>query len=496
MSPRPPVIVEEVRSASDGGVHRGSEEADSAPLGCLWLRCYPSRTEARAGSQAGALVLRLDDDFWALRVGLCGIYRHMNFMPLLLSLFAQADGLSLGPFLGHVDHHRAFVWVRASSPGTLLLKAGEQGQELNLRVEGVAEVENDLTVSFELNGLTPGSDWDFQILKGEEELGAGSFQTAPALDTPSKVRIAFGSCASDSKFPELKTFSQVLKTSCDSLVFLGDTPYIDSTDLAVQRRRYREFLGHPAVSGVLSRVPAWSTWDDHDFGKNDTDGRMKGKENSRRAHLEYHAGPPAGDGAAGIYRSFRRGPVEVFLIDARWFAATEPAEADPEKHTLLGAAQWKWLRAGLKSSTAHFKLLTTGMIWNESVRPMKSDHWGNYPHEREQLFRFIGEEGISGVVLIGGDIHRTRVVRHDVEALTGYPLIELISSPMANSVIGSAKQPHPGLIYDVGNSQTFMSFEADSTAQTPHWTARFLDHEGVELFRISRSLAELSTPPK
>ena len=88
----------------------------------------------------------------------------MNFMPLLLSLFAQADGLSLGPFLGHVDHHRAFVWVRVSSPGTLLLKAGEQGQELNLRVEGVADVENDLTVSFELNGLSPSFAYEYVSL--------------------------------------------------------------------------------------------------------------------------------------------------------------------------------------------------------------------------------------------------------------------------------------------------------------------------------------------
>ena len=420
----------------------------------------------------------------------------MNFMPLLLSIFTQADGLTLGPYLGHIDHDSAFVWVRAASPGAFVLEAGVKGEALSLRADGVADAEQDLTISFELDGLSADTDWVFRVMKGEEELGAGSFHTAPALDKPSKVRIAFGSCASERKFPELTTFSQVLKAGCDSMVFLGDTPYIDTTDLAVQRRRYREFLGHPAVSAVISRVPAWSTWDDHDFGKNDTDGRVKGKENSRRAHLEYHAGPPAGDGSNGIYRSFRRGPVEVFLIDARWFAATEPAESDSEKHTLLGAAQWKWLREGLKGSTAPFKLLTTGMIWNESVRPMKSDHWGNYPHEREQLFRFIGEEGISGVVLIGGDIHRTRVVRHDVEEWTGYPLVELITSPMGNSVIGSANQPHPGLLYDVGNSQTFMSFEADSTTSPPHWVARFLDHEGGELYRISRSLAETSRGDK
>jgi len=401
--------------------------------------------------------------------------------------------------LGHVDHQSAYVWVRAAEPGALTLVATSPEPELQSglhfvkRAEGQASLESDLTIAFALSELPPGRAWSFRILSGEDVLGSGEFSTAPALSAPSKVRIAFGSCASERRFPELATFGQILETGCDSMVFLGDTPYIDTTDLEVQRRRYREFLGHPSVSAVISKVPAWSTWDDHDFGRNDTDGRIPGKENSRQAHLEYHAGPAPGDGAGGIYRSFRRGPAEVFLLDARWYAGTEPAASDPEKLTLLGAAQWRWLKEGLKASTAPFKLLTTGMIWNESVRPNKSDHWGNYPYEREALFRFLGEEQISGVVLIGGDIHRTRVVRHDVEEWVGYPLVELITSPMANSTILTANQPHPGLLFDTGNTQNFMAFEADSTVDPPRWTARFIDHEGSELYQVSRTLAELKS---
>ena len=409
----------------------------------------------------------------------------------LLCAVSLSDGLTHGPYLGHIDHESAYIWVRAAEAGELTLKATSAEGGLVKSAAGEATSETDLTVAFALEGLEPETAWGFQVLRGEEEVGEGEFTTSSPLGAPTKVRIAFGSCASERRFPELATFGQILKTECDSMVFLGDTPYIDSTDLTIQRRRYREFLGHPAVSAVISSVPAWSTWDDHDFGKNDTDGRIEGKENSRRAHLEYHAGPAAGDGSSGIYRSFRRGPVEVFLIDARWFARTEPAESDPDKLTLLGASQWRWLKDGLKASTATFKLLTTGMIWNESVRPNKSDHWGNYPHEREALFRFLGKEEISGVVLIGGDIHRTRVVRHDVEEWVGYPLVELITSPMANSTILTAKQPHPGLLFDTGNTQNFMAFEADSTVDPPRWTARFIDHEGNELYRISRTEAEL-----
>lgn len=427
-----------------------------------------------------------------MRGGCWGIYRLMIHAALLLSLLAGADGLTLGPFLGHIDHESAYVWVRAAEPGALQLVATCGAGDLVRKAEGVADPEHDLTVAFCLSELPSGSAWSFQVLRDGEQVGAGEFRTVEDPDSPSKVRIAFGSCASVRRFPELATFAQVLKTGCDSMVFLGDTPYIDSTELAVQRRCYREFLGHRAVSAVISRVPAWSTWDDHDFGRNDTDGRLKGKERSRQAHLEYHAGPDPGDGSGGIYRSFRRGPVEVFLIDARWFAGTEAAASDSAQRTLLGAAQWKWLKAGLVASSAPFKLLTTGMIWNGSVRPNKPDHWGNYPHEREALFRFLGKEKISGVVLIGGDIHRTRVVRHDVEEWVGYPLVELITSPMANTTIVAANAPHPGLMFDTGNTQNFMAFEADSSVDPPVWLARFIDHEGQELYRVSRTLAELT----
>ena len=85
-----------------------------------------------------------------------------------------------------------------------------------------------------------------------------------------------------------------------------------------------------------------------------------------------------------------------------------------------------------------------------------------------------------------------RLVRHDVEEWVGYPLVELITSPMANSTILTAKQPHPGLLFDTGNTQNFMAFEADSTVDPPRWTARFIDHEGRELFKISRSEPELT----
>ena len=42
---------------------------------------------------------------------------------------------------------------------------------------------------------------------------------------------------------------------------------------------------------------------------------------------------------------------------------------------------------------------------------------------------------------MGGDIHRPRAIEHDTAATVGYPLLELISSPMHERVIGRPTDP-------------------------------------------------------
>ena len=108
----------------------------------------------------------------------------------------------------------------------------------------------------------------------------------------------------------------------------------------------------PPSRNLVAGRSLYATWDDHDFGRNDTNGNLPGKENSRRAFVEYHANPSYGDGKQGIYTKFRRGNVEVFLLDTRFFAATEMSPIAPDKPTLLGKQQWRWLLDGLKQSSS------------------------------------------------------------------------------------------------------------------------------------------------
>jgi alkaline phosphatase D len=282
--------------------------------------------------------------------------------------------------------------------------------------------------------------------------------------------------------------------NADAVVLIGDTPYIDSTDLAVQTRRHREFAAVGEYQKLLQSRPCWWTWDDHDFGANNACGLLPGKENSRLAYTRYRPQINYGDGSGGIYTSFRYGPVEMFLLDTRWFAMTEPSHANPAFPALLGTRQWNWLAQGLRESTAPFKLLACGMIWDDKeVRTSSNDSWGgNYLHERKALEKFILTQRIPGVVLVGGDIHASRVLRYRSAATVGYNLVQFIASPIHASVIPTLNVYNPELVRSAVEPNVFLLLEADSTVTPPRLQGTLINAKGERVFAYELNLSDIT----
>ena len=400
-----------------------------------------------------------------------------------------------GPFVGHVDETSARIWARIDRSGNYRLIISSKEDSFTRTVEQTSDRENDGCLVWTIQGLQSDTRYGYQIQLGsqaEEMEGKGEFRTAKSRLLRDTLTIAFGSCSNDLRFSSQKVWKQIGLQRPSLMVLLGDTPYIDSTDLLVQRQRYQEFYRLKGLQSLFRTIPFYATWDDHDFGANDTTGNLVGKESARESFIAYHANPGYGSKNQGIFTSFRRGPIEVFLLDTRWFAGTEPSPVDSDRPTLLGHVQWHWLKEGLMASQASFKILASGMIWNGAVRPGKKDHWETYSHERDALFSFLGEKRISGVVLMGGDIHRSRVLRYPTKNTVGYDLTEFISSPLANTVIETADVASPYLLHDVGQQETFMLLTADTLkAGKESLLMRCMNSQGEELFRTQLFLSEL-----
>lgn len=386
-----------------------------------------------------------------------------------------------GPMVGHVTSDSAILWARGATPGEYELRVFPSGEDqVHQTAASVATTERDLTMTWQVRDLKPGRRYRYEIRFEAAPIGDGKGQEFSTLRDDAPVKLAFGSCAWDVSHPRQPVWTAILAAEVDAMVLLGDTPYIDSTDLKIQRQRYRDFWSIAELKTMMRQTPVYAVWDDHDFGPNDALGNIPGRENSRRAFLEYHANPSYGLDNEGVFTKFRRGPVEVFLLDTRWFGNTEASPADPDRKTLLGRKQWDWLRDGLRKSTAPVKVLACGMIWNDAAYPPKSDCWKMFAYEREGLFRQLKQDKITGVILIGGDIHRMRHLVHPTRDLVGYDLHEFITSPLAEHAAPEQNIPSPLLRYDAELKNAYLQLNIATQADGVALKADFHSAETIQ----------------
>lgn len=414
--------------------------------------------------------------------------RHFIAGALSLAASTLADGAVetmewLGPILGHSDETSAMVWMRAVAAGefTLEVTPDEGGKTISLKQ--TASEQDDLCVQWMINDLQPNTKYRYRVLEGKKEIAADAEQvltTAPKADATAKVRLAISSCAKEDAGSRA-VWNRMAEEQVDAVVLIGDTPYIDSTELEKQTQRHREFAAVPEYQKLLQSRPCWWTWDDHDFAGNDSSGLAAGKENTRLVFTRYRPQKSYGDGTGGIYTRFRRGPVEVFVLDTRWYSMTEPSFAGSHKPTMLGAKQWEWLQKGLLASTAPFKILACGVIWDDKENS-ESDDWGTYKHELTAIQKFIGENKISGVILMGGDIHASRVLRYKTEKVVGYDLVQFIASPIHSSTIPSLNVYHPDLLRSAVEPNVFLRVDADSTVTPAEFHATLINKDGETVF--------------
>jgi alkaline phosphatase D len=405
----------------------------------------------------------------------------------------------LGPVIGHVESTRAIIWLRPETAGEYVLEIAPAGGGAPRRITARATEEHDLCLHWPVNNLSPKTTYGYRVLSGTRTVAADPsqrFTTPSSPGTPARIRIAIGSCAREDAGSRA-VWNRIAAENADAVVLLGDTPYIDSTEVAVQTRRHREFTAVAEYQELLRSRPCWWTWDDHDFGGNNAMGLLPGKENSRLVYTRYRPQATYGDGRNGIYTSARFGPVEMFILDTRWFAMTEPSPVNPGFPTLLGAVQWEWLLQGLRASTAPFKLLMSGMIWDDKeVKTTLNDSWGGpFLHERRALEKFIGTHRIPGVVLVGGDIHVSRVLRYKSTATVGYDLVQYISSPIHGRVIPTWNVYNPDVVRSAVEPNVFLMLEADTTVTPARLEGTLINARGERVFTYHSSVADLTPAP-
>ena len=408
----------------------------------------------------------------------------------LLSAITTTHSQIVGPMVGQVTTTEARLLYR---PGAVVRDlridiVNAQG-DVAATASAASAPASDFVAKFHANGLAPDTPYTYRLLDvtgGGATLLAGNdgtcaFRTPPPRGRTGVVTLAAVSCANATSEP---VWERMAGMNLDGLIFGGDTPYVDTGVLATVRQIHQIFLARPQMAALLRKTPTLSTWDDHDFGLNNGNGLTfaGGKPVTRQVFVEYRAHDQYGNGTGGVYFKNDMGPVEVFLLDPRWFSQTEPSPVDPAQKTCFGADQWAWLKQSLLDSRATFKLLVMGQIWVDK-KNTETDDMYTYWYERDALFDFIRENRIPGVALVGGDIHLSQ--HHIHRRRVGYDLHQFVTSPAHSSTIPSLDVYNPDLEWSAVVPRQFLTIEADTRARPPVLTARYVRDTGEVLRTVT-----------
>ncbi|HEU5153863.1 MAG TPA: hemopexin repeat-containing protein, partial [Gemmatimonadales bacterium] len=436
--------------------------------------------------------------------------------------------LRSGPMVGEVHETEASIWAQAGSLSPLSLTVKGPNNFTTTFVK-TPLASDGLCVLFHVTGLTSGVQYTYTVTNGSSTTPAYKL-TAGLPATARKIRVAFGSCFHDYwKSPaDQPIFSSIAAENVDLFVMAGDncymkgqpsdppmlpasgTDYQDETAMMLCHLRHRN---SDALRTVIPNVSTVGLWDDHDFGTDNASSTFPNKASSRSAFKRMWAQSNYGDGTSGIYSKVRCGPVEVFLIDDRYWR-TSP-EATPPR--ILGDQQLAWLKAGLSSSTAQVKLIVSGSVVLpafihssalENVDEHTYSEWEgwrrNAPSERDQLFDYIAEHDIRGVLFLSGDLHLGFLYHRPGSVLPnnrrGPDFWEVISSSLANSPWKVQVLHGDSPIYDPGVYQEVVTtnygvINVDLDRSGEEIKVALKDEQGKARFLESIPLASLAVRP-
>ena len=389
---------------------------------------------------------------------------------------AQAIPDTAGPLVGHTTSTSTSLWLYAPRDAKVVAVVRKEsgGEEKPFEVPAIqnpaGEIEGAI-YKVVIDGLEADTRYRCRLMINGKESPehVATFKTAPAEGKPGKFRIAVTSCMKHGQ--KQGSWTLLLNEKPDMHITLGDTQYSDTTNPSVQWRHHLRYRAVPEFAEVNRSVPTYAMWDDHDYGPNNSDGTAKGKEKSLAGWGQIWANPPQGtDDTPGAFYSYTWGDVEFFLVDGRYHRSPDK-HPDDETKRMLGDAQFAWLIDGLKNSKAKFKVIASGSTLQDS----KSDGWRIYTFSRHRLFDAIKANKIGGVVYMSGDIHRSRVWEHPESDRVGYPLVEVISSGVANS-----------------KTLSFATVDFDTQADDPTMRVRIIHGDGKTHEDKTWKLSDLS----
>ncbi|SCK24286.1 alkaline phosphatase [Streptomyces sp. WMMB 322] len=349
-----------------------------------------------------------------------------------------------------------------------------------------AAAASDHTVKADVRGLAADTAYWFRFAAGGVNSPAGRTRTAPAEDAdPARLRFGVVSCASYEAGWFASYRHLAARADLHAVLHLGDyiyeygheeyplqggalrtvQPEHETITLADYRARHAHHKLDPDLQAMHAAHALIAIWDDHEIA-NDTwsggaENHTPGEEGewadrqqaAKQAYFEWMPVRTSTEGTT--YRRLRFGRLaDLHLLDLRSFRDKQASIGDgdviddPER-TITGRKQLDWLKSGLTSSTARWRMVGTsvmispvafGSVPAHLLGPLAEllgipkeglalnvDQWDGYTDDRRELLTHLRDQRIDNTVFLTGDIHMAFANEVPVKAAT-YPQDEPVAT--------------------------------------------------------------------
>jgi alkaline phosphatase D len=424
-------------------------------------------------------------------------YMDVSNHPVVQQVCRQNGIVALGgPMLGSVRSDGVAVWVRTARPAQVEVRV-KTGRDEKVFGPVASTPASDLSAVVQVAGLAPQTTYSYRVLVDGREIpmpDGAAITTAPRTDAPGSVRVAFGSCFHEHGLGNDKQARAILATKPHAMLIYGDAAVGDrSANFAMHRSDFqmRDIL--PAWRMLGASVPVYNTWDDHDYFSNDLWGTRNGHTDAdrrgvREVFTKAWANPAYGfgDDQGGVFLHTRIGPIDVIMLDNRYFRTGDKSPGD-----LLGRAQLDWLKRELLGCEGRFIVITCGTMWSDYISGGK-DSWGQWDRQgREELFSFIESNRIAGVLLCSGDRHGAR--GFSIPRPSGFEFYEF--EPASLGRMGGPEtwaKDRSHQLFGFSDLYAFGEFTFDTTPADPTVQFRLIDEDGKVLFATTLTRSRLT----
>ncbi len=425
-----------------------------------------------------------------------------------------------GPMAGSVTMKSAKIWAQLaliqptekfqtfieydaiSNTGKLAKKAQTTKTE-------VLDAEKNNSI-WELNDLEPETKYQYRVIakKGSQLISSKiySFQTETLWQwrkDPPSIRVLASSCAYTNDAAEDRPgkpygqgnqiFTTMGNLKPDVTLWMGDNIYLREPDFSnpkAMASRYDKWRSILELQPLMHSGTHLATWDDHDYGANDSNSSNPFKQVSLDLFKQYWPNPSFGiPELPGVFTQYKSSDVEFFVLDDRWYRDGDHLLDDTKQ--MLGAGQVRWLKNALLSSTATWKLIITGsQVLNLNN---KYEGWHHFVKESNEFQEWLEKQKVPGVILLSGDRHFSVLLKK--ERTNTYPLYELTCSPStagAYTSAGKETQNNPQVVKDsLITTNNFCDLEFSGKRGDRKMRIQIKDQLGKSLFTTSIAEAEL-----